>query len=68
MYGGRPLAAGGVRDVDEVVTTRDLGALLRRAGIQPGDLQDNEFDSPLGKVVQVDSIRPVLKAPMVFSA
>lgn len=39
---------GGVRDVDEVVTTRDLGALLWRAGIDPGDLEESEYDSPLG--------------------
>jgi hypothetical protein len=46
-------AAGGVRDVDEVITTRDLGALLRRAGIDPGDLEPSEFDSPLGGAVQL---------------
>ena len=38
-----------LRRYNVVVTTRDLGALLRRAGIHPGDLQDSEFDSPLGK-------------------
>jgi iron only hydrogenase large subunit-like protein len=37
-----------VRDVDEVITTRDMGALLRRSGVDPGNLEDSTFDFPLG--------------------
>ena len=43
------VAAGGVRDVDEVITTRDLGALLRRSSIHPGEEEESGFDSPLGQ-------------------
>ena len=39
----------GVRDVDEVITTRDLGALLRLKGIDPANLPPEQFDNPLGK-------------------
>ena len=42
-------AAGGVRDVDEVITTRDLGALLRLRGIDPGTLEPSAFDRPFGE-------------------
>ena len=42
-------ATGGVRDVDEVITTRDLGALLRLRGIDPGSLEPSAFDQPLGE-------------------
>jgi NADP-reducing hydrogenase subunit HndD len=38
----------GVRDVDEVITTRDLGALLRSKGINPKFLAPQSFDDPLG--------------------
>lgn len=40
---------GGVRlrDVDNVITTRDLGQLLRMKGIDPGELEPIHFASPL---------------------
>jgi len=36
----------GVRDVDNVITTKDLGTLLRMKGIDPSQLQPMDFDSP----------------------
>ncbi len=40
--------ASGTRDVDVVLTTRELGKMIRAAGIQFGDLADEEMDAPLG--------------------
>jgi iron only hydrogenase large subunit-like protein len=37
---------GGIRDVDNVITTKDLGQLLRMKGIHPADLLPQRFDSP----------------------
>ncbi|MBN2578844.1 MAG: iron hydrogenase small subunit [Pirellulales bacterium] len=38
----------GVRDVDVVLTTRELGRMIRAAGIEFGRLPDEEMDAPLG--------------------
>ncbi len=38
----------GVRDIDYVVTTRELCRMFREAGINLANLEDEEFDSPLG--------------------
>ena len=38
----------GVRDVDVVLTTRELGRMIKQAGIDFGSLPDDEMDSPLG--------------------
>jgi len=39
----------GVRDVDNVITTKDLGALLNKYHIDPRDLDPMPFDSPFQK-------------------
>ena len=44
---GNATAEGG-RDVDHVLTTRDLGALLRDAGIQLPTLEPQPYDDALG--------------------
>lgn len=36
----------GVRDVDNVITTRDLGDLLRLHCIVPSELEPEAYDSP----------------------
>ncbi len=41
-------AAAGVPDVDYVLTTRELAALLRKQGILFASLPDESFDAPLG--------------------
>ncbi|MFP4484461.1 MAG: NADH-dependent [FeFe] hydrogenase, group A6 [Spirochaetaceae bacterium] len=38
----------GVRDVDWVLTTRELGEIIREAGIDFPNLPDSEMDAPLG--------------------
>jgi NADH-quinone oxidoreductase subunit G len=38
----------GVRDVDYVVTTRELSRMFKEAGIDVAQLQDETFDHPLG--------------------
>jgi len=42
------MGRNGVRDVDAVLTTRELAAMLREAGIDFANLPDGEFDLPLG--------------------
>ena len=38
----------GLADVDAVITTRELGRMIKDAGIDFNKLPDGEFDSPLG--------------------
>ena len=38
----------GVRDVDVVLTTRELGRMIKQAGIDFASLPDDRMDSPLG--------------------
>jgi len=40
--------SSGVRDVDVVLTTRELGKMIRSAGIDFDKLPDEEMDAPLG--------------------
>jgi NADP-reducing hydrogenase subunit HndD len=40
--------ASGVQDVDYVLTTRELGQMIREAGIDFRALEDSEMDAPLG--------------------
>ncbi|MBR2905824.1 MAG: [Lentisphaeria bacterium] len=42
-------ASNGVRDVDYVITTRELCRMFQEAGVNLANMQDDEFDSPLGK-------------------
>ncbi len=42
------MCASGYRDVDVVITTRELGRMIREAGIDFANLPEEEFDSPLG--------------------
>ena len=42
------MCASGYRDVDVVITTRELGRMIREAGIDFNALEEAEFDSPLG--------------------
>ncbi len=41
-------SAAGVPDVDYALTTRELGRMIERAGINFASLPDEEFDEPLG--------------------
>ena len=39
----------GIPDVDTVLTTRELGRMIKNAGIEFQDLPEEDFDSPLGE-------------------
>lgn len=39
----------GIRDVDFVLTTRELAKMFREAGVVLEDLDDEQFDNPLGE-------------------
>ena len=39
---------GGLKNVDAILTTRELAALIRQFGVQFNELEDSEFDRPLG--------------------
>ncbi|MCR4882732.1 MAG: [FeFe] hydrogenase, group A [Clostridiales bacterium] len=43
------LSVNGLPDVDEVLTTRELARMIRRAGIDFANLPDEDFDSVLGE-------------------
>jgi NADP-reducing hydrogenase subunit HndD len=43
------MANAGVPDVDAVLTTRELGAMIRQAGIDFVNLPDEDFDAPMGQ-------------------
>ena len=43
------LEYGGVKDVDIVITTRELGRMIKEAGINFLLLDDEEYDNPLGE-------------------
>ncbi len=40
--------SSGIQDVDYVLTTRELGKMIKQAGIEFRKLEDNTMDSPLG--------------------
>ena len=42
-------APGGVRDVDYVITTRELCRMFHEAGVNLANMQDDKYDSPLGE-------------------
>ncbi|MBP7460753.1 MAG: [FeFe] hydrogenase, group A [Candidatus Delongbacteria bacterium] len=43
------MKASGYQDVDYVLTTRELGRMVRMAGIDFGRLADEKYDDPLGE-------------------
>ncbi|AVX21206.1 NAD(P)-dependent iron-only hydrogenase catalytic subunit [Carboxydocella sporoproducens DSM 16521] len=43
------MQASSYQDVDIVLTTRELGAMLREAGLDLRNLPDEDFDQPLGQ-------------------
>ncbi|SHI86662.1 NADH-dependent [FeFe] hydrogenase, group A6 [Desulfofundulus thermosubterraneus] len=46
---GRPeMTSSGYRDVDVVLTTRELGRMLKQAGIDFESLPEEDYDAPLG--------------------
>ena len=50
MEAARPeFSHDGVRDVDYVLTTRELCRMFREAGVNLANMNDEQFDSPLGQ-------------------
>ena len=45
----RELSNAGLQDVDCVITTRELARMIKQANIRFEDLEDSEFDNPLGE-------------------
>jgi iron-only hydrogenase group A len=50
------MCASGQRDVDAVLTTRELGRMIRQVGIDFGALPEEGFDPPLGRYTGAASI------------
>jgi NADP-reducing hydrogenase subunit HndD len=46
----------GLRDVDAVLTTRELARMIKTAGINFTELSDEEFDNPLGQATGAAAI------------
>lgn len=46
----------GIQDVDVVITTREFGAMLKEAGIDLRNMEEAEFDNPLGESTGAGSI------------
>lgn len=47
--GREELSSTGYPDVDAVITTRELGRMIKQAGIDFVKLEDGEFDAPFGE-------------------
>jgi NADP-reducing hydrogenase subunit HndD len=43
------LASTGYPDIDEVITTRELAEMIKESGIDFRNLEDEEFDDPMGE-------------------
>ncbi len=41
-------SAAGVRDIDAVITTRELARMIKKAGLMFNQLPDEQYDTPLG--------------------
>ena len=50
------MASSGYRDVDAVLTTRELARMIRQAGLDFSQLEDAEFDAPMGEYTGAGTI------------
>ena len=46
----------GIRDVDYVITTRELARMIKQANIDFNKLEDSEFDAPMGEATGAGAI------------
>ncbi|HEY3276052.1 MAG TPA: NADH-dependent [FeFe] hydrogenase, group A6 [Syntrophorhabdaceae bacterium] len=46
----------GYKDVDYVLTTRELARMIKQAGIEFNELEDGEYDSPMGEYTGAGTI------------
>ncbi len=50
------MEVNGLRDVDNVITTRELARMIKQANIEFIDLLDEEFDNPMGEATGAAAI------------
>lgn len=50
------MKVNGLADVDNVITTRELARMIKQAGIEFTDLEDEEFDNPMGEATGAAAI------------
>ena len=50
------MCSSGYQDVDAVLTTRELGRMIRSAGIDFANLQPEDFDAPMGQYTGAGTI------------
>ncbi len=50
------MASSGYRDVDYVLTTRELGRMIKEAGIDFENLADEDYDAPMGEYTGAGTI------------
>lgn len=46
----------GIRDVDYVITTRELARMIKQANIEFTELQEDKFDEPMGEATGAGAI------------
>lgn len=46
----------GLRDVDAVITTRELSRMIKQGNIEFNKLEDSEFDDPMGEATGAGAI------------
>ena len=50
------MEADGLRDVDAVITTRELSRMIKQANIEFDSLEDTDFDDPMGEASSAGAI------------
>ena len=50
------MKVNGLDDVDNVITTRELARMIKQAGIEFQDLEDEQFDNPMGEATGAAAI------------
>ena len=50
------MEVNGIRDVDAVITTRELARMIKQANIEFGKLEDETFDNPMGEATGAGAI------------
>ena len=52
----KEMEVDGIRDVDYVITTRELAIMIKQAGIEFNQLPDSKFDAPMGEATGAGAI------------
>ena len=59
------MEVNGIRDVDAVITTRELARMIKQANIEFDKLEDESFDNPMGEATGAAAIFGVM--PYMYS-